>query len=143
MTVTLNSTATVTDDNLWFISKAIDANVTMTNFKLEIGDIKTDFTKAPEDLQKDLLDTGIDITNNKITFTANTDKFVNNSGDTIAVFNSDGTINANIIDVDSLVTRVFKCFNKNGELLTAINNEGDGAFRTYYSNYASQTEVYA
>ena len=54
MTVTLNSTATVTDSNQWFISKAIDANVTMTNFKLEIGNVPSDYTNAPEDLENDI-----------------------------------------------------------------------------------------
>lgn len=71
--------------------------------KLEIGCTMTDWTEKRTDMvdRQALLATGIDITNGKITITANNTIFRDNNGTTIALF-ANGKINASLIDVKHL-----------------------------------------
>jgi hypothetical protein len=71
--------------------------------KLEVGCTMTDWTEKRTDVvdRQALLATGIDITNGKITITANNTIFRDNNGTTIALF-ANGKINASLIDVKHL-----------------------------------------
>lgn len=71
--------------------------------KLEVGCTMTDWTEKRTDMvdRQALLATGIDITNGKITITANNTIFRDNNGTTIALFTG-GKINASLIDVKHL-----------------------------------------
>ena len=71
--------------------------------KLEVGCTMTDWTEKRTDMvdRQALLATGIDITNGKITITANNTIFRDNNGTTIALF-ANGKINASLIDVKHL-----------------------------------------
>lgn len=71
--------------------------------KLEVGCTMTDWTEKRTDMvdRQALLATGIDITNGKITITANNTIVRNNNGTTIALFTG-GKINASLIDVKHL-----------------------------------------
>lgn len=78
-------------------------SISLKNMKLEKGNKATDWTSAPEDL----VETGIDISNRKITLKADTTVFKNNSGQDIAVFENN-KIKASMIDVDNLVAKKVK-----------------------------------
>lgn len=71
--------------------------------KLEVGCTMTDWTEKRTDMvdRQTLLATGIDITNGKITITANNTIFRDNNGTTIALFTG-GKINASLIDADQI-----------------------------------------
>ena len=71
--------------------------------KLEVGCTMTDWTEKRTDMvdRQALLATGIDITNGKITITANNTIVRNNNGTTIALF-ANGKINASLIDADKI-----------------------------------------
>ena len=71
--------------------------------KLEVGCTMTDWTEKRTDMvdRQALLATGIDITNGKITITANNTIFRDNNGTTIALF-ANGKINASLIDADKI-----------------------------------------
>lgn len=71
--------------------------------KLEVGCTMTDWTEKRTDMvdRQALLATGIDITNGKITITANNTIFRDNNGTTIALFTG-GKINASLIDADKI-----------------------------------------
>lgn len=71
--------------------------------KLEVGCTMTDWTEKRTDMvdRQALLATGIDITNGKITITANNTIVRNNNGTTIALF-ANGKINASLIDADQI-----------------------------------------
>lgn len=71
--------------------------------KLEVGCTMTDWTEKRTDMvdRQALLATGIDITNGKITITANNTIFRDNNGTTIALF-TNGKINASLIDADKI-----------------------------------------
>lgn len=71
--------------------------------KLEVGCTMTDWTEKRTDMvdSQALLATGIDITNGKITITANNTIFRDNNGTTIALFTG-GKINASLIDADQI-----------------------------------------
>lgn len=71
--------------------------------KLEVGCTMTDWTEKRTDMvdRQALLATGIDITNGKITITANNTIFRDNNGATIALF-ANGKINASLIDADKI-----------------------------------------
>lgn len=71
--------------------------------KLEVGCTITDWTEKRTDMvdRQALLATGIDITNGKITITANNTIFRDNNGTTIALFTG-GKINASLIDADQI-----------------------------------------
>lgn len=71
--------------------------------KLEVGCTMTDWTEKRTDMvdRQALLATGIDITNGKITITANNTIVRDNNGTTIALFTG-GKINASLIDADQI-----------------------------------------
>lgn len=71
--------------------------------KLEVGCTMTDWTEKRTDMvdRQALLATGIDITNGKITITANNTIVRDNNGTTIALF-ANGKINASLIDADQI-----------------------------------------
>lgn len=71
--------------------------------KLEVGCTMTDWTEKRTDMvdRQALLATGIDITNGKITITANNTIFRDNNGTTTALF-ANGKINASLIDADQI-----------------------------------------
>lgn len=71
--------------------------------KLEVGCTMTDWTEKRTDMvdRQALLATGIDITNGKITITANNTIVRDNNGTTIALF-ANGKINASLIDADKI-----------------------------------------
>lgn len=77
--------------------------VYFTQPKIEEGATVTDWTEKRTDMvdRQALLATGIDITNGKITITANNTIFRDNNGTTIALF-ANGKINASLIDVKHL-----------------------------------------
>lgn len=74
-----------------------------TQPKIEEGATVTDWTEKRTDMvdRQALLATGIDITNGKITITANNTIVRNNNGTTIALF-ANGKINASLIDADKI-----------------------------------------
>lgn len=74
-----------------------------TQPKIEEGATVTDWTEKRTDMvdRQALLATGIDITNGKITITANNTIVRNNNGTTIALF-ANGKINASLIDADQI-----------------------------------------
>lgn len=71
--------------------------------KLEVGCTMTDWTEKRTDMvdRQALLATGIDITNGKITITANNTIVRDNNGITIALL-ANGKINASLIDADKI-----------------------------------------
>lgn len=77
--------------------------VYFTQPKIEEGATVTDWTEKRTDMvdRQALLATGIDITNGKITITANNTIFRDNNGTTTALFTG-GKINASLIDVKHL-----------------------------------------
>lgn len=77
--------------------------VYFTQPKIEEGATVTDWTEKRTDMvdRQALLATGIDITNGKITITANNTIFRDNNGTTIALF-ANGKINASLIDADQI-----------------------------------------
>lgn len=77
--------------------------VYFTQPKIEEGATVTDWTEKRTDMvdRQALLATGIDITNGKITITANNTIFRDNNGTTIALFTG-GKINASLIDADKI-----------------------------------------
>lgn len=77
--------------------------VYFTQPKIEEGATVTDWTEKRTDMvdRQALLATGIDITNGKITITANNTIFRDNNGTTIALFTG-GKINAALIDADQI-----------------------------------------
>lgn len=77
--------------------------VYFTQPKIEEGATVTDWTEKRTDMvdRQALLATGIDITNGKITITANNTIVRNNNGTTIALF-ANGKINASLIDADKI-----------------------------------------
>ena len=74
-----------------------------TQPKIEEGATVTDWTEKRTDMvdRQALLATGIDITNGKITITANNTIFRDNNGTTIALL-ANGKINASLIDADQI-----------------------------------------
>lgn len=77
--------------------------VYFTQPKIEEGATVTDWTEKRTDMvdRQALLATGIDITNGKITITANNTIVRDNNGTTIALF-ANGKINASLIDADKI-----------------------------------------
>ena len=70
---------------------------------------------------EELLDTGIDIKNKKIRFTADNSTFQTNSGDVIAIFDGDGIKAQRVI-----------CMNSAGQKVSSLNENGDGTLIYYY-----------
>lgn len=84
-------------------SESSAMTVYFTQPKIEEGATVTDWTEKRTDMvdRQALLATGIDITNGKITITANNTIFRDNNGTTIALF-ANGKINASLIDADQI-----------------------------------------
>lgn len=61
-------------------ASGIRAYIYVRNLKIEKGSVATDWTPAPEDIEAQLADTGIDIANHKIVLSADKTVFRNNSG---------------------------------------------------------------
>lgn len=108
-------TTSVTDEVLtvqdsWLLVDTLDivltvesiATVTLTDFRVCLVP-NTSYTEAQE---LKLERTGIDIVNKRITLRADTTEFVGNDGTTrVRIFGSDGKINAEMIDADSIVAK--------------------------------------
>lgn len=108
-------TTSVTDEVLtvqdsWLLVDTLDivltvesiATVTLTDFRVCLVP-NTSYTEAQE---LKLERTGIDIVNKRITLQADTTEFVGNDGTTrVRIFGSDGKINAEMIDADSIVAK--------------------------------------
>ena len=108
-------TTSVTDEVLtvqdsWLLVDTLDialtvesiATVTLTDFRVCLVP-NTSYTEAQE---LKLERTGIDIVNKRITLKADTTEFVGNDGTTrVRIFGSDGKINAEMIDADSIVAK--------------------------------------
>lgn len=108
-------TTSVTDEVLtvqdsWLLVDTLDivltvesiATVTLTDFRVCLVP-NTSYSEAQE--QK-LERTGIDIVNKRIILQADTTEFVGNDGTTrVRIFGSDGKINAEMIDADSIVAK--------------------------------------
>lgn len=108
-------TTSVTDEVLtvqdsWLLVDTLDivltvesiATVTLTNFRVCLVP-NTSYTEAQE---LKLERTGIDIVNKRIILQADTTEFVGNDGTTrVRIFGSDGKINAEMIDADSIVAK--------------------------------------
>ena len=88
--ITLFNTVTAAhlNNTIWPMNARFDymsGSVRFKNFKFGIGNKSTDWSPAPEDF----VETGIDISNRKITLKADTTVFKNNAGEDIAVFEND------------------------------------------------------
>lgn len=108
-------TTSVTDEVLtvqdsWLLVDTLDivltvesiATVTLTDFRVCLVP-NTSYTEAQE---LKLERTGIDIVNKRIALQADTTEFVGNDGTTrVRIFGSDGKINAEMIDADSIVAK--------------------------------------
>lgn len=108
-------TTSVTDEVLtvqdsWLLVDTLDivltvesiATVTLTDFRVCLVP-NTSYTEAQE---LKLERTGINIVNKRITLQADTTEFVGNDGTTrVRIFGSDGKINAEMIDADSIVAK--------------------------------------
>ena len=108
-------TTSVTDEVLtvqdsWLLVDTLDivltvesiATVTLTDFRVCLVP-NTSYTEAQE---LKLERTGIDIVNKRIALQADTTEFVGNDGTTrVRIFGSDGKINAEMIDADSVVAK--------------------------------------
>lgn len=108
-------TTSVTDEVLtvqdsWLLVDTLDivltvesiATVTLTDFRVCLVP-NTSYTEAQE---LKLERTGIDIVNKRIILQADTTEFVGNDGTTrVRIFGSDGKINAEMIDADSIVAK--------------------------------------
>ena len=108
-------TTSVTDEVLtvqdsWLLVDTLDivltvesiATVTLTDFRVCLVP-NTSYTEAQE---LKLERTGIDIVNKRIALRADTTEFVGNDGTTrVRIFGSDGKINAEMIDADSIVAK--------------------------------------
>lgn len=112
-----------------YIDSEVDAEgndigiIEISELKVEKGDECTAWTARTYDLDKGLLDTGIDIENKKITVTANQFEVRNNNGDITASVDEDGRLSSNtFIAKDGKYKR------------TTINENFDGFGRWYYPN---------
>lgn len=108
-------TTSVTDEVLtvqdsWLLVDTLDivltvesiATVTLTDFRVCLVP-NTSYTEAQE---LKLERTGIDVVNKRIVLQADTTEFVGNDGTTrVRIFGSDGKINAEMIDADSIVAK--------------------------------------
>lgn len=116
--ITLFNTVTAAhlNNTIWPMNARFDymsGSVRFKNFKFGIGNKSTDWSPAPEDF----VETGIDISNRKITLKADTTVFKNNAGEDIAVFEND-KIKASMIDVDNLEAKKVKSVDSYNTKLT-------------------------
>lgn len=91
--ITLFNTVTAAhlNNTIWPMNARFDymsGSVRFKNFKFGIGNKSTDWSPAPEDF----VETGIDISNRKITLKADTTVFKNNAGEDIAIFDEHGIV---------------------------------------------------
>lgn len=103
--------------------------VYFTQPKIEEGATVTDWTEKRTDMvdRQALLATGIDITNGKITITANNTIFRDNNGTTIALF-ANGKINASLIDADQIeVKHLWAKSNDGASKVGYFGNDTDSA----------------
>lgn len=100
----------LTVQDSWLLVSTLDivltvesiATVTLTDFRVCLVP-NTSYTEAQE---LKLKRTGIDIVNERIALQADTTEFVGNDGTTrVRIFGSDGKINAEMIDADSIVAK--------------------------------------
>lgn len=70
--------------------------------------VPTEWVACPDDLGNELVRTGIDIENRKITLQADTTVIKNNDGEEIVMITEDGKLSAEAIDTDTLVAKVVK-----------------------------------
>lgn len=100
----------LTVQDSWLLVSTLDivltvesiATVTLTDFRVCLVP-NTSYTEAQE---LKLERTGIDIVNKRIALQADTTEFVGNDGTTrVRIFGSDGKINAEMIDADSIVAK--------------------------------------
>lgn len=100
----------LTVQDSWLLVSALDivltvesiATVTLTDFRVCLVP-NTSYSEAQE---LKLERTGIDIVNKRIVLQADTTEFVGNDGTTrVRIFGSDGKINAEMIDADSIVAK--------------------------------------
>ncbi|MGL4853197.1 MAG: hypothetical protein ACRC3Z_11235 [Phocaeicola sp.] len=124
-----------------------DAQILLTDNKIALKVSQADYLvdKAGQELEAaKLRATGIDIELKKVTLTANTFLIQDNSGNPIAIFEigTDGKprLKANCINANELVTNRSICTDSDGNIVSAMNREGDGAYRCYHSNGKVQLE---
>ena len=72
------------------------------------GESIPEWVACPDDFGNELVRTGIDIENRKITLQADTTVIRNNDGDEIVMITEDGKLSAEAIDTDTLVAKVVK-----------------------------------
>lgn len=87
----------------------IPPRVTVYYTMLVKGDsVPAEWVACPDDLGNELVRTGIDIENRKITLQADTTVIKNNDGEEIVMITEDGKLSAEAIDTDTLVAKVVK-----------------------------------
>ena len=87
----------------------IPPSVTIRYTMLVKGDsVPAEWVACPDDLGNELVRTGIDIENRKITLQADTTVIKNNDGEEIVMITEDGKLSAEAIDTDTLVAKVVK-----------------------------------
>lgn len=137
--------------NVWVKSSGGTVNAIFSRPMLEKGSAYTGWTLSPDDsdavTQNALLDTGIDIENKIVTVTA--DRFVvqNNSGVQMALVDSGGKLNADLIEAKALKTQavdgsyislsegLMQFFNPQGNCNIKFGINSDGyAVLSYYDN---------
>lgn len=87
----------------------IPPSVTIYYTMLVKGDsVPAEWVACPDDLGNELVRTGIDIENRKITLQADTTVIKNNDGEEIVMITENGKLSAEAIDTDTLVAKVVK-----------------------------------
>lgn len=87
----------------------IPPRVTVSYTMLVKGDsVPAEWVACPDDLGNELVRTGIDIENRKITLQADTTVIKNNDGEEIVMITENGKLSADAIDTDTLVAKVVK-----------------------------------
>lgn len=124
-----------------YISSATDdlgvshGYISVSQMKIEIGDNVTPWTARTADLEQAIADTGIDISNRRITATA--DNFV--------VLNNNGEMTAHVDANGNLAVGSIACRYTDGQATTPFvadwNTSADGIQRWYYPNGVIRAEV--
>lgn len=86
----------------------IPPSVTIYYTMLVKGDSIPEWVACPDDFGNELVRTGIDIENRKITLQADTTVIKNNDGKEIVMITENGKLSADAIDTDTLVAKVVK-----------------------------------
>ena len=101
----------------------IPPSVTIRYTMLVKGDsVPAEWVACPDDLGNELVRTGIDIENRKITLQADTTVIKNNDGEEIVMITEDGKLSAEAIDTDTLVAKVVKT-TKDGKRVEIFDNK--------------------